>query len=367
MSDTHAAPATGGADAIVSVPVSTPAQAENFALSPAEAAKQISDWRFKRDNPDKAEDAPAPAVEEPAQESAQADDAPPEEAPVETTQAAEPEAQLPPIEPPRSLTKEEKEEFASLPRAAQEIIERRVRDSELATRRSQNEAAEKLKGLTAKEQQVEQARQQYEAALPALLQTLQDQQAGEFSDIRTMADVERLAREDWPRYALWDAQQKKVAAVTQEVNAARERQANEFRSKWSEFASGEDQKLLEKAPELADKTRSQKIADSAVAVLKDIGFSEQDLASAWNGESSVSLRDHRIQLLILDAMKYREAKATASKPAVKQVPPVQRPGVAKVAVTAAQADVEAAQKRFNKSGSLKDAQALRVAQQRARA
>src|SRR6266567_4029175 len=85
--------------------------------------------------------------------------------------------------------------------------------------RRQNEAAEKLKGLTAKEQAVEQARQTYEAALPQLLQTLQQQQAGEFADIKSMADVERLAREDWPRYLLWDLQQKKIADVTQQLLA----------------------------------------------------------------------------------------------------------------------------------------------------
>ncbi len=365
MSDTATAPA-GGSDAIVSVPVSAPAQSDNFGLSATEAAKQLADWRHKRDNPEetKAEETPAKAVEEPAHESAQADDAPPEEAPVETTEVPEP-AEMPPIEPPRSWTKDEQEEFKSYPREAQEKIARREQDRERTLRQSQNEAAEQRKAMDAERSKVDQARQQYEAALPALLQTLQEQQAGEFSDIRTMADVEKLAREDWPRYALWDAQQKKVAAVTQEVNAARQRQEMDFKGKWSEFTSKEDQAFMEKVPEFADKAVAQKWSDGAVSVLKDVGFSDKELASAFNGEASLSLRDHRVQLLIYDATRFRQAKTGASKPVAKSVPQVQRPGVAKAAVSTAQADVETARKRFERTGSLKDAAALRLAQQRA--
>ena len=369
MSEAETAPA-GGGDSVESIPATAPAQGTNFDLGVSEAAKQLSNYRWKRDNPEaaKAEEAkaaPAEAAAEP--ESAQAESDPPQEAPAQeqTTEQPEP-ATEPPIERPRSWTKDEDTEWQSLPRAMQQKIVAREQERDTGLRRSQNEAAEKLKGLTAKEQQVEQARQQYEAALPALLETMQSQQMGEFSDIKTMADVEKLAREDWPRYALWDAQQKKIAAVSQEVAAAKTRQETEFKSKWAEFASKEDAALLEKVPELADKAKSQKIADGAVNVLKDVGFSEGELAKAWNGETSVSLRDHRIQLLIVDALKYREAKTNTAKPAVKPVAPVIRPGVAKTA-NSGDAEIQALTKRFESSGSIKDAAALRVARQRARA
>ena len=132
---------------------------------------------------------------------------------------------LPPIEPPRSWTKEDKELFTSLPRETQERIAERERSRESDFLRRQNEAADKLKGLTAKEQAVEQARQQYEAALPILLENLQGAMAGEFADIKTMADVQKMASEDWPRYIRWDAQQKQIAVVKQELSAAEARQA----------------------------------------------------------------------------------------------------------------------------------------------
>lgn len=368
MSDMNAAPA-GGAEPIA-VPVSTPAQADNTSISASEAARQLSNWRYKKNNPETQAEPPAEqASAEPPHEPAQAEADPPQEAPGDTTeQQPDPVVEeLPSIEPPRSWTKEEKEEFLTYPREAQEKIARREQDRETTLRRSQNEAAEKLKGLTVKEQQAEQARQQYEAALPALLQSLQEAHSGEFSDIKTMADVERLAREDWPRYALWDAQQKKLAAVAQQASTARERQVAEFKTQWATFAQKEDQALLDKAPELSDTKRAQKIADSAVNVLKDLGFTESDLASAWNGESSVSLRDHRIQLLILDAIKYREAKVTAAKPAPKPIPQVQRPGVSKPQVSGSDAEIQALAKKFERTGSIQDAKALRLAQVRARA
>jgi hypothetical protein len=242
---------------------------------------------------------------------------------------ADPGAQeLPPIEPPRSWTKEDKELFTSLPRATQERIAERERSRESDFLRRQNEAAEKLKGLAAKEQTAEQAKQHYEAALPQLLVTLQQQQAGEFADIRTLADVERLAREDWPRYALWDVQQKKIAEVTRLLAAAQGRQAQERLQQFSEFAKREDDLFKEKVPDMADADKAAKLQNACLAVLKDLGFEAAELMQSWHGRKDLSLRDHRVQLLIRDATLWREAQQKAKAAAAKPVPPVQRPGVA---------------------------------------
>src|SRR5581483_8389334 len=203
-----------------------------------------------------------PDTESAEAETAEADAAPPREpapeelAPEEVrgeTESADPDAaELPPIEPPRSWTKDDKELFTSLPRATQERIAERERSRESDFLRRQNEAAELRKAMEAERGKVEQARQQYEAALPALLQTLQQQQAGEFADIKTIADVEKLAREDFSRYALWDAQQKKIGAVLQELNAVQARQVQERQILWSEFARRQDDLFKEKVPEFAD-------------------------------------------------------------------------------------------------------------------
>lgn len=364
MSNTDVAP--GGADsAPAPVVVTTPAET-NAPTTASEAARALSKRRWEKQKEQQVAPAEAPQPEpvEPEQLADEADAAQPETVdPGDKTDAPEPAGE-PPIEPPRSWTKEAKDRWDALPREAQEEVARIEQSREREFRRSQNEAAEKLKGLTAKEQQAEVLRQQYEAAIPALLQTLQTAQSGEFSDIKTQEDVNKLASEDWPRFARWQAHKMQVDAVEQEMRKSQERQASVFKEKWSEFAAKEDQAILDKVPELADKTKSQKIADGAVSVLKDIGFSERELASAWNGESSVSLRDHRIQLLILDAIKYREGQANAKKVIAKPLPTVQRPGVA--APRRDDANIVALSKKLETSGSIEDAAAHRAAIRAAR-
>lgn len=244
----------------------------------------------------------------------------------ETNESADPA--LPPIAPPRSWTKEDKELFASLPRATQERLAERERSREGDFLRRQNEAAEKLKGLTAKEQAAEQARQQYESALPILLQGLQATVNSEFADVKTWADVQKMAADDWPRYVRWDAHQKQIAEAGQQLAAAQQRQQQERQQKFAAFAAGEDDLFKERVAEMADAKKAAELQTAALAVLKELGFEEAELAQSWNGQKDLSLRDHRVQLLVRDATLWREAQQKAKAAAAKPVPPVQRPGVA---------------------------------------
>jgi len=340
-------------------------QTDETYISPSSAARALSKRRVElaaeraKQEPAEGAEAATPQVNESA--SQEADAAPQDEAPGET-QEADPAQQLPPIEPPRSWTKEEKAEFATYPREAQEKIARREQERERAIRQSQNEAAEKLKGLTAKEQAVEQARQQYESALPILLQNLQTAMAGEFSDIKTMADVQRMATEDWPRYIRWDAQQKQIAAVHQELQGAEQRRETEKKQKFAEFAQAEDAKLAEFVPELADSEKAGKVQNAAIALLKDIGFSENELVEAYNGQRDLSLRDHRVQRLIVDGIRYREMQKAAEqakeKVQAKPLPPVQRPGTTQGKGAAQAAEIQNLQKQLDRASGIN---ALRIA------
>lgn len=285
----------------------------------------------------------------------EANAAPPEEAPGET-QEADP-AEQPPIEPPRSWTKEAKERWQSLPRETQEYLAEREQERDREVRRSQNEAAEKTKALTAKEQAVEQARQQYEAALPILAQNLQASMSSEFADIKTMADVQKMANEDWPRYARWDAQQKQLAAVQQEHQASLERAEKEKAAKFAEFAKQQDTLLQEKVPELADADKAAKLQKTALNVMHDAGFTDDELSQSWNGEGNINLRDHRWQMVVLKAAKYDAAqhsvveKTTAAK-AAKPIPPVQRPGVAQPKGAQRAATIQALNQRLDSASGL---------------
>jgi hypothetical protein len=110
----------------------------------------------------------------------------------------------------------------------------------------------------------------------------------------------------------------------------------------------------------------RRLSGAGVAVLKHHGFGEVELAASWNGHKDFSLRDHRVQLLIRDAVLWREAKAKAKAAVAKPLPPAQRPGVSQGRGAAQEAAIQNLTKRLDASGSLKDAAALLRARRAAR-
>lgn len=353
MSDQDALP---GVDENTIAPVEI-GGTENF-HSPSSAARALANYRYeklKKEQPE-ADDAP------PATESAQADAEPP----TETIGETKADEAVTPIDPPGSWTREAKERWQALPRETQEYLVERERQREREFTKGQQEAAEARKAIEAERAKVEQARLQYETALPQLLQTLQAQYAGAFPDVKTMADVERLAAEDWPRYVQWDLQQKKMAAVQQEFLAAQQREQGEKQSKFSEFARKQDELFKERVPDIADPKKSAELEKAALKTLSNLGFEQSELGASWTGQKDISLRDHRMQLLIRDATLWREAQEKAKATAAKPLPPVQRPGVAKSPGAQAEAETQALTQRLAQTGSLRDAIALRKAQVAAR-
>ncbi len=338
----------------------TPAVEVSEDMSEREFATHLAEkWKRQRE----AAEAPPKAAEPPKQpiQAQEADAAPPQEDPGETTKADEPAEELPPIDPPRSWTAGEKERFASLPRETQEYIAERERDRERELRRSQNEAADKLKAIEAREREAEQARQQYESALPQLAQALRMGLSGEFADIKTQEDVTKLATEDWPRFARYQAKMMEIGNVEQELAKSQERQKEAFQKQWSDFASKEDRAFTEAHPEYSDKDKSAKMADAVIKTWETAGGNRDDLMKSYHGEVALSARSAAFQSILVKAALYDQAKATAAKPAPKPVPPVQKPGTAKAPVDAADAEIQTLQRRFSQTGTLKDATALRLA------
>lgn len=357
--DFNAAPSGGEGEA---TSTDTPATIEKpaFYNSPREAAKALSAARWAKQKQLQESTAqanqPEPETELPP-DSGDADRL--EAATGEDNSTNEPEADQPPtIEPPRSWTKEAREKFASLPRDTQEYIASREQERDREVRRTQNEAAEHRKALEAERRATEQARQQYEAQLPALMQALMEAQAGEFADIRTVDDVARLAKEDPFRYMQWDASQKRLATVQAEATRAQERQAKELEQSWYNYVSEQNALVAERVPELSDKAKSQAMTARAVDVLHDLGFTDQELTELASGRKALPIFDHRVQLLILDGVKYREARKAASTAAPKAVPPVQRPGIASPKGQAQSDNIQALKQRLSETGSTKDAAAL---------
>jgi hypothetical protein len=363
--------AAGGSEQAPVTLVQAPADA-GPKLSLTEAARALRAARKPPEQPQASEQRSEAAAAEPAHEStahpgsqsgAGAEDAgEPDAAPPGETESADPAAgetpELPPIEPPRSWTKEARERWASLPRETQEYLAEREMERDRDLNRRQSEAAEQRKALEAERGKVEQARQSYENALPQLLATLQAQQAGEFGDIRTIADLERLAAEDPSRYQRWDLAQKKIAAVQAEVSAAQQREKQEHQQRWSEFATRQDQLFAEKVPDMADAAKAEKLQKAAVGVLRDIGFTDDELAQSYHGQLGLSLRDHRVQLIVRDAILWREAQAKAKAASARPVPPVQRPGVAQGRGVQRDAELQNLSKQLDNASGVN---ALRVA------
>ena len=327
-------------------------------LSIREASNALSGYREKRDTPTEAPQTEerAPPVEEQAAPN------------VSETAEAQPAAdEAGAIEAPRSWSKEDKEWFAQLPTVHQEILTRRENERDTALRRGQNEFATKRQELETYRREVEQMRQQYEQVLPALMQQLQQQQAGEFADIRTQQDVDNMARNDWQRFAMWQAHQMKVQNIQAQQQANYQRQQTEYTTKWNQFAQNEDNLFAAQATEMNDPVQAKEIATKAVETLRDTGFSDDDLNKLWSGQASVSLRDHRMQLLIRDAARYRAAKAgVPAKRAALPPSKTLRPGTPAERASDAQVNLESLTKNLEASGKWKDGAELLLARRAAR-
>ncbi len=356
MSDVEtAAPAPEAPGNAMSTETVTPSGEGN--LSTREASRELSGYREKRDGLE------APPTEDPA--------SPPPE-PADFTTEVDPEAQPPAeqadaIEPPRSWSKERKEEFKALPPSLQEYVIQRETERDTALRRGQNDTATLRQTLDAEKAALEQERQQYAQILPALMQQLQQQQMGEFADIRTQQDVDNLARNDWQRFAMWQAHQMKVQNMNQMAQANYQRQQQEYTSKWNQFAQNEDNLFAADMPEMNDPVQAKEIATKAVTLLRDTGFSDDDLNKLWSGQASVSLRDNRIQKIIAKAARYDAAKAGV--PAKKAALPASRtlrPGTPAERASDAQVNLDSLTKNLEASGKWKDGAELLLARRAAR-
>jgi hypothetical protein len=153
-------------------------------------------------------------------------------------------------------------------------------------------------------------------------------------------------------------QQKKIAEVQQHLALAQQRQVQERVQHFSEFARREDDLFKEKVPDMADAKKAAALQTACLAVLKELGFQETELAQSWHGQKDLSLRDHRVQLLVRDATLWRDAQAKAKAASTKPVPPVQRPGVSQPKGAALDAQIQHLTQKLEKTGNLKDAAAL---------
>jgi hypothetical protein len=222
----------------------------------------------------------------------------------------------------------------------------------------------RLGNAEAREQAADYVRLQYQSALADTVLVMRAQQANEFADIKTPADIEKLAKDDPTRYVKWAEQQRQIDTAIGQVRSVQERTADDARQQWSAFVKRQDELLSEHVPEMADPAKAVQMQGRAVELLKDIGFTAQELGQWWAGGLRPPLRDHRMQRLVLDAIKYRDAQKKAKEASAKQVPPVQRPGVSQPRGAAQEAKIQELTKRLDATGSLRDAAGLITARRK---
>lgn len=355
MADEAAAPAANDTAAPVAAPTGS--------VSTDDAVAFLRERRQAPLTREPATPEPAGAAEE--ESPSQEEDAGPEEAPGEYEEADE--AREPPIDPPRTWSKAEKEAFALLPREHQQSIVARESERDTHYQRGLQDAAAKAKAAEAKEQAAEQARQQYEQALPSLLAQFQGQFAAEFQDIKTWDDVRAMREGDPLRFMAWQEAREKGNVLQREAQQAQQRQQQEQMQRWQQFTATEDAKFLEKAPEFRDPKRTAVLAAEATAMFNDLGFSDQERIGAWEHGQPLSLRDHRVQLLVRDALRYRQAEKAKKAAQPKPVPPVQRPGVAAPRGEASSAHIKELTNKVKSTGSVDAAVALLRARRNASA
>lgn len=252
-----------------------------------------------------------------------------EEADPETDEADEDEEieleadDLPPIEPPVSLTAEEKDIFKGLPREAQEFTARRIGELEKGFQTKAQEAAQ------AQRQSMRQAAEyiaQVEADTADRLELYAQQLAAPEPDPALIATDPVAYAQQVRAHQYYTAQQQQVQ---REAEEARTRQA-QYQQLLAQNAAEEfRQTLTSELPEFFDETAGPKVREELTATAKFLGFSDQEIHEA-NAGAILALK--RVGDLKAKADKYdslMKKQMERVRGAKGNLPPVSKPGVAR--------------------------------------
>lgn len=276
-----------------------------------------------------AEDAPAPAPDEPAkaEEPQQQNDAAPVEAAAEETSSedvtAEAETEIEPTEAhdiadaPSGMSEADKAHFAKLSPELRAWVSKREGERHADYTRKSQEVAEVRKEATTRIQALSGAMQQYDA----ILAKFTDHELSPPDPAMRMSDPEGFEHQ----MAAY------VQAKHQQEIAAKERQRNAEnyaalqKQQQQEWYAEQGQRLREIAPELADASpKGRELMRSVWNYGLKNGYSKEQLTQAGASDMAV----------LMKAMRYDAAKVAkqAAKPAAAPAAPkVQQPGPSKAA------------------------------------
>ena len=202
-------------------------------------------------------------------------------------------------------------------------------------------------------QAAEQTRQAYSQAAAQIAETSIAGLFASFPELQGLNSqqlpiaLQLIERQNPQRRAEIDGHLNRTAAIVAASRQAQDQQAQIDHQRFQQWSKAQDKALEAKIPEIANDPE-MKVSRAALKSLKDVGYSEEELAAAWNG-TPFSMRDHRAQLLIWKAAQYDMAKAGVGRPEPKPLPAVQRPGIAPSAGERSAVDLSVLRNQFKKA------------------
>jgi len=158
------------------------------------------------------------------------------------------------------------------------------------------------------------------------------------------AQLQKLYEEDPAQAAKYDFE---LRQQEQKINQAKAKAQEATQAQYSAYLIEQKRLAEERIPEFADPNKSDNFKSGIKTTLKGYGFSDQEIGS---------LADHRMLMVIKDAMSYKgllKNKPIVSKK-VANAPKVIKPGVAKTE-SSKRSEVRNKISKLKKSGRLEDA------------
>ena len=193
----------------------------------------------------------------------------------------------------------------------------------------------------------EKQRQDYSSKLNELNQLMSVAQQQLNSEINS-ADLEKLYEEDPTEAARIEH---RLRRKQEKLNQAMEKTQSEQRKQFEGFLSDQKKQLASKMPEFSDPAKASQLASSMKTTLNNYGFNDQEISQVY---------DHRIVMLVNDAMKYRNMQNSKPNLAKK----ITKPGkVFSSGVKKDKSDLNFTKRkeklgRLKKTGSIKDATSI---------
>ena len=193
----------------------------------------------------------------------------------------------------------------------------------------------------------EKQRQDYSSKLNELNQLMSVAQQQLNTEINSV-DLEKLYEEDPTEAARIEH---RLRRKQEKLNSAMAKTQSEQNKQFESFLSDQKNKLVTKLPEFSDPDKASKLKSSMKTILNNYGFNDHEISQVY---------DHRIIMLVNDAMKYRNMQNSKPNLAKK----ISKPGkVFSSGVRKDKAELNFSKRkeklsRLKKTGNIKDATSI---------